>query len=61
VGSSPLDGLDIVYFTLQLFDPTGTATSDAFTALDDPSLDGFTYYAFWAVFASGDQGASSTA
>lgn len=56
VGSSPLEGLDIVYFNLALLDPTGTAISDAMTALDDPSLAGFTYYAFWAVFASGDQG-----
>ncbi len=54
VGS--LEGLDIVYFTLQLFDTTGTAISDAFAVLDDPSLGGFTYYSFWAVFASGDVG-----
>lgn len=51
VGS--LEGLDIVYFTLELFDPTGTAISDALTALNDPSLNGFAYYAFWAVFAGG--------
>jgi hypothetical protein len=56
VGSSSLDGLDIVYFALELFDTTGTAISDAMTALDDPLLNGFTYYSFWAVFASGDVG-----
>ncbi|HQR12250.1 MAG TPA: PEP-CTERM sorting domain-containing protein [Casimicrobiaceae bacterium] len=56
VGSSQLDGLDIVYFTLELFDPTGTAITDATKALDDPTLSGFSTLAFWAVFASGDTG-----
>lgn len=56
VGSSQLDGLDIVYFTLELFDPTGMAITDATKALDDPSLSGFSTLAFWAVFASGDAG-----
>ena len=55
-GSSQLDGLDIVYFTLELFDPTGKAIADATKALDDPLLSGFSVYAFWAVFASGDRG-----
>ena len=51
--SSPLDGLDIVYFSFELLDPTGTAITNALTALDDPSLNGFTYYGFWAVFDGG--------
>jgi hypothetical protein len=54
VGSSPLDGLDIVFFTLELFDPTGTAIPDATTPLDDPLLNGFSIYAFSAVFAAAD-------
>lgn len=48
-----LEGLNMVYFTLELFDPTGTAISNALTALDDPLLNGFTYYVFWAVFDGG--------
>jgi hypothetical protein len=55
-GSPPLEGLDLVYFSLEMFDPTGTAISDAMTALEDPLLNGFSIYAFWAVFASGDVG-----
>ena len=54
--AAQLDGLDLVYFTLELYDPTGTAISDALVALDDPTLDGFSVYAFWAVFTShGDE------
>lgn len=48
-----LEGHDMVSFTLELFDPTRTAISNALTALDDPLLDGFTYYVFWAVFDGG--------
>ena len=54
--SSPLEGLNLVYFNLEMFDPTGTAILDAMTALDDPLLNGFSYLGFWAVFASGDVG-----
>jgi hypothetical protein len=54
VGSSPLDGLDIVYFWLELFDPTGTAISDAMTALDDPLLNGFSVFRFEALFGRAD-------
>jgi hypothetical protein len=57
VGSSPLDGLDIVYFKLELFDPTGTAISDAMTALDDPLLNGFSIYRFEALFGRADSDA----
>jgi len=55
-GSAQLEGLDLAYFTLELFDPTGKAISDALVALDDPVLDGFALYVFWAVFVShGDE------
>ena len=52
VGSSQLDGLDILSFSLELFDPTGKAIADALTPLNTPSIDGFSTYAFWAVFTS---------
>jgi hypothetical protein len=51
-GLAPLEGLDLVYFAFEAFDPTGKVISDALTPLEDPLLEGFAYYSFWAVFAS---------
>jgi hypothetical protein len=56
VGSSSIGGLDIVYFTIELHDLTGTAISDALTLLTTPSIATLPDNAFWAIFASSDGG-----